>query len=122
MKSLSFFVLFVISFNSNAYNLDNYADQSEYLLYGAVMVDWAQTRWAKRNYWKQDGPYELNPILGKYPSTTTIDSMLISSLLLHYYVNKTQPSYFRSMWNTFWVSIEIGATYTNYKLGIKAKF
>ena len=62
----------------------------------AIMCDWAMTRWMADRY--DQGFVELNPILGRRPSPTTIDAVTIGALAVNTAIYAFAPNWFRAGW------------------------
>jgi hypothetical protein len=67
-------------------------------------IDWRQTRTIAKN---PDDYYEMNPILGKHPSTTEVDIFFASTAILHSIVTHYLPSKYRPWWQGITITIKI---------------
>lgn len=83
--------------------------------YVILAVDYLQTRdiITNGNY------YEVNPVIGKYPSMTRLNVISIGYLFLHRYMQDTQ---YQRGWNITMAISHTAAVAHNYKIGVKIKF
>lgn len=60
------------------------------------VVDWRQTRQIAQNpyYW------EMNPILGRYPSVMKVDIYFLVTAVLHSVITHYLPKKYRALWHT----------------------
>lgn len=98
-------------------------DRTDYLLLAtaitAVTIDWAQTRYIARHPQKYS---ELNPILGKHPSTGKVDRYFAASLLGTVGIAFALPTNYRKYWLGGVTFVEVGFVLHNKGIGIKADF
>ena len=83
----------------------------------AHAIDWAQTRNIGRNPRYE----EMNPILGRKPSSGKIDAYFIMTPILGYLVLDALPQY-RTAILAVASLVEIGVVAHNYRIGIKANW
>ena len=84
-----------------------------------TVTDWATTRNLSRRY--NEGYYENNPILGKYPSTGRVDLYFISAGLIGYTIADNLDQN-RKMFLQAWTAVGIFYTNRNLGIGLKMKF
>ena len=78
-------------------------------------IDWRQTRYITKNsQW-----YEMNPILGKYPSTNTVDGYFLITTILHTAVAYYLPQPYRGWWQGVWIFGSATCVFHNFSVGIK---
>jgi hypothetical protein len=85
----------------------------------ALALDWRQTLQLIK---EPDKYYETNPILGKYPSDSKVNTYFALSMLGHAAVTHVLPSKWRPYWQYTWIAIETGVVAHNYKAGIRLNF
>jgi hypothetical protein len=82
-------------------------------------IDWRQTRYIAKN---PDDYYEMNPILGKHPSTTTVDLYFIAGAILHPIVTHYLPEKYRPWWQGITITMSGTCVVNNFVVGIKMDF
>jgi len=83
-----------------------------------VLVDVGQTRWAMQNGWE-----EGNPLLGKHPTDTQLNTLAVAVPLAHAAVSTLLPAGpWRRGWQVFTVGVEAHAVYRSYSIGVKVAF
>jgi hypothetical protein len=82
-------------------------------------IDWRQTRTIAKN---PDDYYEMNPILGKHPSTTEVDIFFASTAILHSIVTHYLPSKYRPWWQGITITVSGACVINNFAVGIKMDF
>lgn len=82
------------------------------------VLDWRQTKFAMEsgNY------FEMNPLLGRYPSQNKIDAYFALSSLLQFGIAHYLPSVWRKAWLIGWVGLSGNNVYRNYEVGIGFRF
>ena len=87
-------------------------------------VDWMQTRWMAKNDWQWDGEYhhESNPILGDYPDSKRVDTLVPLGMLAHTIVSMALPPDYRRIWQVLWIGVEGYCVTTNYSAGVHLEF
>ncbi len=83
------------------------------------VLDWGQTRDIAKN---PDKYYEMNPILGKHPSTTEVDIYFITTAILHPIVTHLLPNTWRPWWQGITISVSGVCVVNNFAVGIKMDF
>jgi hypothetical protein len=71
-----------------------------------VTCDWGMTRWMPETGAYENGYAELNPLLGRKPSTTTIDTVFVVALVAHVGAYKYLPKWARAWWYTTVTAVE----------------
>jgi hypothetical protein len=97
----------------------------------SIAVDWAQTRRIGNN----SSMYETNPILGRNPEATAIDSYMLTSIFLHTAIAQHLPDLIlycggskksarisREVWQRLWLGIESNCIENNYSMGLTVNF
>jgi len=95
----------------------------------ALVVDWAQTRYAARD-WNRQAEHqeervhykETNPFLGEYPSMRKVDRYFIGYMVGTAAVSIVLPNPYRRIWQTFWIVYEVDVARKNHSIGIKVRF
>jgi hypothetical protein len=87
----------------------------------AITADWATTRWAARNNWPNN-THENNPILGRRPTVSTVDSYFVFLLISNYAIAQAVPQEYRGMYLTFRTVTHGSAVQGNVELGWRVKF
>ena len=82
-------------------------------------IDWRQTRWIAKH---PDDYCELNPILGKHPSTTEVDLYFIGTALLHPLITDLLPEKYRPIWQGITIGMSATCVGWNFSLGIGFDF
>lgn len=109
------FILFLL-FSSTASANWSGGDTSRQAVFTVLQAaDWAQTR----EIVKDDSRYELNPILGKYPSNTEVDIYFAATTVGHYLVSRALPPKQRKVWQYVWIGAQAGNVVRNYQVGIR---
>jgi len=86
----------------------------------AIGADWATTRNMTRRY--DEGYYELNPILGRHPSTAQVDAYMIGMLVSNYFITDWLPQQYRIFY-LGWRTITHGsAAHNNMSIGLRLQF
>ena len=86
-------ILLIFNPNAEPMTKDQKVMQGTYL--GVHAIDWGQTRYIAKH---PDEHYEINPLMGKHPSTEEVDAYMISSALLHTGITMSLPSQYRKYW------------------------
>lgn len=100
-------------------------DQSMY--YGSnlgLVGDWVQTRRIAEGAPHPEGGniMEMNPVLGKEPSTQDVDLWFASSYLANQLVSRKAPPAIRRAWWLTLVALQGAMIQRNRKLGLQMKF
>ena len=78
-------------------------------------VDYIQTREIARN----PNYYELNPIIGKYPSKEKVTVYFALGGLMYYLVANWLPERWRTPWLSFWATASFTCVVHNHRIGIR---
>jgi hypothetical protein len=85
---------------------------------GVQIVDWMQTNHIiDSSRW-----YELNPILGKYPTRGELAAYMVTTLSLHFLVSLFLPEDYRTVWQSVTLGGRFGAVYYNHLNGVRPRF
>lgn len=83
------------------------------------LMDWGQTSMIARN---SDRYYEMNPILGKHPSTQMVHGYMAVGALAHLGVTHILPK----KWRPYWQGVTIGMSgicvVNNFNVGLGVRF
>lgn len=82
-------------------------------------MDWRQTRYIAKN---PDDYYEMNPILGRHPSTTEVDVYFVSTALLHPIITHYLPKKYRPWWQGITITMSGACVINNFAVGIRMDF
>lgn len=82
-----------------------------------TIIDWSQTK-----EFVSQGIREMNPILGKYPSQTRIDNLIISAIVAHGLITYALPPKYRFYWQSFFIGVESIAVCNTQKNMMKNGF
>ena len=87
-------------------------------------VDWLQTRWMAKQNWHWDGEYhsESNPILGDYPDSKKVDTLIPLGMVAHTLIAMALPPDYRRIWQVLWIGVEGYCVTTNYSAGVHLEF
>ncbi|MDA8138017.1 MAG: hypothetical protein M0036_05120 [Desulfobacteraceae bacterium] len=94
------------------------------------IADWSQTREAAS---RPDAYHETNPLMGSYPSTSTVDIYMGSTLALHWVVTGLLPRRWRvpiidadihprAMWQYISIGVEASYVANNISVGVRGEF
>jgi hypothetical protein len=125
------------TFNSS--ELLNQDEQLQRALIVIQLVDWLQTRtiatqghWKtstieypygiteERKYWEYDY-YELNPLLGKRPSLSAVDTYFAASIVANILIFKYTNPKFKKWWSIIGISLETYCITGNISAGVGFK-
>lgn len=79
------------------------------------VMDWLQTRYIA----KSDDFYELNPILGKYPSMGKVNTYFLITGIGHVLVSYILPQKIRNFWQAITFILESGVVGRNLAIGVR---
>ncbi|MDH3325974.1 MAG: hypothetical protein OEM38_04570 [Gammaproteobacteria bacterium] len=115
-------VLLTIIFVSSAANAWSKKDTYWEAAYLATHVaDWGQTLDISSQC--QSGAYyETNPIMGKCPSSQTVNAYFIGTALLHYGAAHMLPKKYRRMFQAGTMGMELSYITNNASIGLNVKF
>ncbi len=133
MKKLIFILLFLLICSTvNAYTfMENWSkeDTAYQLVFLAVsFIDYKQTVYITKH---QDNYYEVNPLLGNYPSRSDVDKYFITASIVHTLISFTLPDKIkifnkeidiRHSWQMISIGFESGIVSMNYDVGVKVEF
>jgi hypothetical protein len=114
-------VAVIILVYSNSYASDwSKVDTALQITYSALhVIDWGQTLDIAKH--PKDWS-ETNPILGKHPSISKVNSYFAATLVGHAVVSYLLPKPYRRIWQCMWIGIEAGYVTHNYSVGINVRF
>jgi hypothetical protein len=118
MKAL--LLVMALAVPSVTYGLDEWSTRDtvlEIAFATTVAMDWKQTAWALEN-----GYYETNPLLGRYPSRTRLGLSCLAVVAGHVGVAKLLPRNLRTAFQIISISIESSVVYSNFTIGAKLAF
>lgn len=95
---------------------DDSAWQASYLV--LHVADWRQTLDIENHA----GLYEINPILGRYPSDSEINRYFLATALLHTGAAYLLPPAWRRLFQKLTIGLEAGTVERNYRLGLSVSF
>lgn len=84
---------------------------------GVSLIDWIQTKKLRETEHK-----ELNPILGSDPDQETIDSLILSGIIVHGLIGYILPKKYRSYWQMFFIGVETHTIVDNHNHGVRISF
>ena len=133
MKKIIIIFMLLFAVNANAeYKFAEAWDVNDttyqLLATGLMIADWGQTRYIAKN---PDKYYEINPILGKHPSTSEVNTYFAAAILGHALISLALPPKAevfgyninpRRIWQVMWIGIETGYVGHNASMGIRVKF
>jgi hypothetical protein len=94
---------------------DKWQDRLEIYGYAILAVDYLQTRDIMTN----DSVYEMNPILGRKPEMSRLNTVFATQMLLHY---SLQDTVYRKTWNWTVAITHTLAAIQNRRLNVSIKF
>lgn len=83
---------------------------------GLHVVDWGQTRYIAKH---PDKFYEINPLIGKHPSTSKVDIYMAGTTLLHPVVSGYLKPEYRKWFQYITIGISGGCVINNASIGVK---
>lgn len=83
-----------------------------------MAIDWRQTKYIAND----DRYYEINPILGKYPSQNEVDLYFAVSWMAKTGIAYVLPAKWRRGWQISMISISAICVGHNYSIGIRGEF
>lgn len=86
------------------------------LLHG---IDWLQTRKIARN---PDKYHEVNPLLGRHPSTEKVDMYFAAGAIAHVVITDHIPPKHRWFWHMISISISGLLVNQNFNIGLGIEF
>ena len=116
-------IFLILSASANAADPWTRTDTAYEIAYQvADYMDWRQTREFTQASYYTLGNYELNPIMGKHPSHTTVNETFLIGSIGHYAISRMLPAKARHIWQYVTIGFESGVVGHNYQIGIRAKF
>ncbi len=86
---------------------------------GLHLVDWGQTL----DIAKHPNQFnEINPIIGKHPSTSTVNTYMACSAISHALISYILPKKYRPYWQIGSIAVTSSLIYHNYSIGLKINF
>lgn len=127
IKIASLVVLILVSASSpgHAEERRSWTAMDTYLqsaFFAVLFVDWQQTREFTGSPHKYPGKSEANPVLGAHPSPREVNQFFAGSVLVHTGISYLLPRPYRTIWQSVWIGVEIGAVATNASAGITMRF
>jgi len=113
-------VAVILSMSSMAFS-DEWTLQDTILqvsIIGLIAVDWMQTL----TFIEEDGYYETNPILGKYPSRGEVNVYCAASILITTGIAYILPKPYRTIYQSIAIGVEMEAVKHNYQIGVRINF
>lgn len=87
-----------------------------------IACDWGMTRWMPKTGAYERGYVELNPLLGRRPSATTIDVVFILAITANVAAYPYLPKWARAWWYTTATALEVGNVLTFNPSGVCGDF
>lgn len=112
-------LLIIVLLTGCASNWSKADTNRQIVVTGLHLIDWAQTRQIAS---EPDKYYEINPIMGKHPSKTTVDLYMATSLGGQYLVSNLLKPEYRKFWQYMWIGVKTGCVANNFNLGLTGKF
>jgi len=109
----------LISTAANAWSKKDTYWQTAYLV--THIADWGQTldiasQCNGGNY------YETNVVMGKCPSSQTVNTYFLATALLHYSIAHSLPPKYRRMFQVGTIGMELSYISSNASIGLNVKF
>jgi len=82
-------------------------------------VDWRQTVYIAKHPVRYK---EWNPVLGKHPSKSQVNTYFALTAVGHVFVTHVLPAKWRSYWQCFWIGLSGYNVARNVSIGIKIRF
>jgi len=121
MKKIILILIFLFLCNP-AFAFEDW-DKMDYTLLGTSTVlqvmDWRQTRYFV-NY--PEKYYEINPILGKHPSSSEVDLYFAGSFILKLGIAYILPSKWRKIWLGGLTILSGACVINNHSIGINIRW
>jgi hypothetical protein len=86
----------------------------------AIMADWSTTRDLSRRY--HEGYHEINPVLGRRPSTSEVDQYFIGAIIAHYFIADWLPNQHRTFYLKTVTVVEGALVAHNLSIGLHLRF
>jgi hypothetical protein len=86
----------------------------------AIVADWSTTRDLSRRY--HEGYHEINPVLGRRPSTREVDRYFVGALIAHYFVADWLPDQHRTFYLQTVTVVEGALVAHNLSIGLRLRF
>jgi lipid II:glycine glycyltransferase (peptidoglycan interpeptide bridge formation enzyme) len=121
MKTVKFLISILLATLCNgvfASDLTQTELQREYLVFGTLVLDAAQTLDIKNH----PELHEQNPILGNHPSDTKVIAYFAAAGYAHYSITKALPTEYRATWQYGWAALELATIIRNRQLNLRFNF
>lgn len=118
MKYLTLILLFPFAVAADPWTGKDTAREVAYLI--LHVADWGQTRNIVHR--ESEGYWEINPILGKYPSIKRVDSYMTFTMLAHIGIAYAMPRGWREAFQYSTAGIEAGFVINNNSIGLRVDF
>jgi len=119
IKLLILLGFMVVSSAANAWSKKDTYWETAYLV--THIADWGQTR-DIASQCESGRYYETNPIMGKCPSSQTVNAYFIGTALMHYGVAHMLPRKYRRMFQAGTIGMELSYITNNASIGLNVKF
>ena len=110
---ITFLLILLLSIPGLAWEKKDTYKEAAYLT--VHTMDWLQTRYIA----KSDDFYELNPILGKYPSIGKVNTYFLITGIGHALVSYILPQKIRNFWQAITFILESGTVLRNIYMGVR---
>ena len=110
-------ILLMFNPSADPMTKEDQALQGTYLAFHGV--DWRQTRHIAKH---PNRYYEINPLMGKHPSTDEVDAYMAASALLHTGITMSLPSEYRKYWFGSSFAVKLYLIDMNVKVGLGIGF
>lgn len=119
-KAIIITAILLSSASANAADKWSTRDKGLELSYQILhFIDWRQTRYIAKN---PEDYYEMNPVLGKHPSTYKVDAYFIGTAIVHPIITHFLPQKYRPWWQAVTITMSGTCVINNYFVGIKMDF
>jgi len=129
MKRICIIILFlIIWFPSPSHSFDEWTKEdiiTEAAYLSLKAVDWRQTRHIAKN---PDRFYEMNPVLGRHPSTGEVDLYFLTTAIFHVGITHILPHEYdllgfrlkpRRTFQYLFIELSLSCVLNNFTVGIK---
>ena len=122
MKAIVFVIILVALLSTKAPAADKWSARDYYLegTWQALhVIDWGQTAMIARN---PDRYYEMNPMLGRHPSTELVHAYAATGAIFHLVVTHFLPSKYRPYWQGVTIGMSAACVANNFNVGLGVRF
>lgn len=131
MKKVFMLVLTILLISTPTYALDSWTKQDiilEATWQSLHFIDYGQTLSIAKN---PDRYYEMNPLLGKHPSTELVHVYMLGGALLHPVITYLLPRKvellgvdfpLRTVWQMISIGMSLGCVVNNASIGLRVEF